>query len=497
MKKQIIILLLSVLCAHDTKAEDVLQILPQRIYAGSTSEDGRSFTIQMNNDNVFAAFQFDIYLPEGMDLDNEYDPVELSMERFPYTTGRGGAIKFAHDVVYAKRQDGAYRVVVSANELESKVQGNSGDLLTIYYVTDNNLNKSILPVQIKNVVLAISGTSDVKPQPVSSFFFTDETDFSTTKTLDLSELTDNIPHDVVEEINRMTGNNTSLTEIDLTGIDDAGATFTSDNKNCMFYIKGGSAFAESMTGTPNIVETGTTGNRCENLILIDGYDLNITRPFTAGHATYKRTVPGEGWYSLCLPYKANVPQDMSIENFVSLDATGNKVFFDKGEQEANIPCIFRTDNGTVTFEADEVTVDVTTDTPGDGDFTGTYRYSQPGTITGHYALHADGSGFGTAGESAYIEPFRAYLYAGNNNAKTIALFHGDATAVDEVVEKGVIIKVNGNELLLSSDGNRRNITIRHIDGRIADNIIIEACSTKSVQLKRGIYIIDNTKIIVR
>lgn len=497
MRKQIIFLLLSILCVHFAKAEDVMQILPQRIYAGSTSEDGRSFKIQMNNDNVFAAFQFDLYLPEGMDLDNAYDPVELSMDRFPYTTGRGGAIKFAHDVVYAKRPDGAYRVVVSANELVSKVQGNSGDLLTIYYVTDNNLTKSILPVQIKNVVLAISGTSDVKPQPVSSFFYTDDVDFSTAESLNLSELTDNITHDVVEEINKMTGSNTSLTEIDLTGIDDAGAAFTSANKNCMFYVKGGSAFAESMTGTPNVVETGAAGNRCENLVFTDGYDLNITRPFTAGHALYERTVPGEGWYSLCLPYKATIPQGVSVENFVSLDAAGSKVFFEQGEQEANVPCIFRTDNSTVTFETDEAAVDVTTDTPSDGTFTGTYKQMQSGTITGCYALHSDGRGFGTAGESASIEPFRAYLYAENNNVKAIALFHNGTTAVDEVTEKGLKIKVDGNELVLSSDGNRRNITIWHVDGSIAENIVINACDTKSVHLQKGIYIIDNTKILVK
>lgn len=492
MKKFIIFLLLSLSCVCRAGAEDVLQILPQRIYAGSTSADGRSFTIQMNNDNVFAAFQFDLYLPDGMELDD--DPFELSMDRFPYTIGRGGVIKFSHDFVYAKRSDGAYRVVVSANDLESKVSGNSGDLLTVYYVTDNNMKQGVMPVMIKNVVLAINGTTDVKPQPASSFFYSGNIDFSTIETLNLSELTNTMLHDVVEEINGMIGENMNLTEIDVTGLDGADAEFVPGNKNCMVYVKDGTPLAESFSSTENVVKVAESGNRCENLILHDGYALNISRPFTAGHATYQRTLPGKGWYSLCLPYKADIPENVITETFEALEKGGSSVVFTNNEQDANIPCIFYTDNDLVTFSADEVNVNKTLLVPSDNIFTGTYKPIPSGEVTGCYALHSNGIGFGRTGETACVEPFHAYLDV-KNYGNVISLVHGNTTSIENIVGNEVKVIINGKVFTLNSCEDK--INIRRIDGSVVENIAHTADSVKSFCLKSGIYIINNTKIIVK
>lgn len=494
MKKFIIFLLLSLSCVCRAGAEDVLQILPQRIYAGSTSADGRSFTIQMNNDNVFAAFQFDLYLPDGMVLDD--DPFELSMDRFPYTIGRGGVIKFSHDVVYAKRSDGAYRVVVSANDLESKVLGNSGSLLTVYYVTDNNMKQGIMPVMIRNVVLAINGTTDVKPQPASSFFYSGDIDFSTIETLNLSELTNTMLHDVVEEINGMIGENTNLTEIDVTGLDGADAEFVPGNKNCMVYVKDGTPLAESFSSAENVVKVAESGSRCENLVLHDGYALDISRPFTAGHATYQRTLPGKGWYSLCLPYKADIPENVTTETFQALEKGGSSVVFTNNEQDANIPCIFYADNDLVTFSADEVNVNITPLSPADNVFTGTYRQIPSGEITGCYALYSNGNGFGRAGAEAYVEPFRAYLNV-NGYGNAILLVHDDTSSISGIAGDTVKVCINGNVLTLNTCGGMNNINIRRIDGSVVENIAFDAGNIKSVSLRSGIYIINNTKILVK
>ena len=494
MKKFIIFLLLSLSCVCRAGAEDVLQILPQRIYAGSTSADGRSFTIQMNNDNVFAAFQFDLYLPDGMELDD--DPFELSMDRFPYTIGRGGVIKFAHDVVYAKRNDGAYRVVVSANELESKVQGNSGDLLTIYYVTDNNFKEGIVPVQIKNVVLAINGTTDVKPQPTSSFFYSGDIDFSTTNVLNLSELTNTVTHDVVKKINDMIAENTNITEIDIRGLDEAGGVFITKNKNCIVYIKGESILAESLSSSSNVVKVSEGGNRCENLVLHDGYSLNISRPFIARHATYQRTLPGKGWYSLCLPYKADISADITTETFDYMKNGGASVVFANNEQTANVPCIFHTESEDVTFAADEVDINATLIPPTDDIFTGTYRQISPGEITGCYALYGNGNGFGCAGETAYVEPFRAYLNVkGYGNA--ILLVHESTTPINDIVNDTMEVSINGRIFTLNTCGGTGNIIIRNIDGSVVYKISPDANNTRSLCLKKGVYIINNTKILVK
>ena len=66
MRIRFLFLFLMTLCMRNAVAEDILQVVPQSIVPGSTSADTRCFTLEMKNDETFTAFQFDIYLPEGM-----------------------------------------------------------------------------------------------------------------------------------------------------------------------------------------------------------------------------------------------------------------------------------------------------------------------------------------------------------------------------------------------------------------------------------------------
>lgn len=464
--KKIYLMFYALLFSAGIHAEDVLQIVPQQIVAGSSADDGRTFAIEMNNENEFVALQFDLYMPDGVILDNVYDPIELSKDRFPHTTGRGGAITWEHDVDLTLREEGFYRIAISSSK-NSKISGTSGTLINVFYISDSELPDGVLPVEIKNVVMAISGTSDVKPDDCSSFFYTDKFGWNASK-LDLSALTGTLTTDVVEAVNSNIADNANLTTLDLSGIDNAGVAFESANPNALVYAKSGSTFAslQQTAWGKNVVD----GNVCGQLTITDGYPFNVEKGFTATAATYQRALAKDGWYSLCLPYAANKPAGVTVERFSELDVSAGTVVFAEGDVAANVPCIFNAPAGNITFSASDVEIVKTPEKMNDGAFVGVYDKTGEGAIAGSYALFADGSGFGIAGTTAYAEPFRAYIESESSNAKTLRLIHGETTGVD-LLEKEV--------------GERSDIY--SIDGRYAGRSI--------EQLPKGIYIINNKKLI--
>ena len=134
--KKLIIALVCMASAGFLHAEDAIQVVPFETKAGANVDDAKYFSIAMNNASAeIWALQFDLLLPEGMKIDDEsgYDPFELNEDRFPYTTGRGGAITWKHTVYYDLLESGWYRIIVFTSEAE-RIIGNSGELLKIYYL---------------------------------------------------------------------------------------------------------------------------------------------------------------------------------------------------------------------------------------------------------------------------------------------------------------------------------------------------------------------------
>ena len=492
MRKKLFPAILMAMAAGGATAENLLQVVPQPIVAGSTSADGRAFTLQMNNDEVFTAFQFDIYLPAGVDLD-DFAPVVLSPERFPNRPGRPNPV-YTH-VIDARKHDGFWRVIVYSTQNEP-INGNSGDLLYLYYVSEKTLPDEPMPLRITNVVMAISGTEDVKPADCSSYLYTSGFNAATANRLDLSGLTGYVPHDVIEITNTLTEGNTSLTEIDISGADDTGADLTAANPNCLRYIKEGSQLAGRMATETNVVTVGGNGNSCAEYILSDGYPASVSKAFTAAHASYRRTVPAAGWYSLCLPFAASATEEVTVERYSSMDTSAGTITFAPGNIEANMPCIFSTTATNVELTATDASVAVTPEQPADAALTGTYRKVGTGAIEGCYALYADGSGFGRAGQSAYAEPFRAYIST-DSKAKAIRLIHSGATSVGGTERQGLRVLPGHGQLYLAAGTEPCEINIHTIDGRTAGHIALKAGQEHTMSLESGIYIINNTKITIK
>lgn len=495
--------LLSFACVTGIMADDFFEVLPQPVVAGSTSADGRSFAVELRNESVFKALQFDIYLPEGMEFD-DVDPIELSMDRFPYTIGRGGVIKFSHDVNYVKRPDGAYRVVITSTDYYAEVKGNSGTLLTIYYVTADDMPRGVLPVQVNNVVMAISGTEGVRHRNTSTFFYTAGTDFSSLTRLDLSACQGTMFADVVEELNRLTAASTALTEIDVTGLAAAGADFAPANANCLLLVGAGTELAESLdaAGRDNVVTVSDEGNTCQRLVLTDGHAFGTSQPFLATVASYSRTLPAAGWYSLCLPFAATPPEGVAVERYGSADAEKGTITFVEASLEADVPCIFNAAGEEVVFTATDADIAPTVEVPADGPFVGTYTGTAEGDIEGCYALRADGSGFGRAGATAYVPPFRACLRV-ESGAAVLRLLHGGPTATDRSAimadsdTDGLRISVSRGAVTLTAVSQAAAVTIASADGRRVASFALPAGGSRIVPLQPGVYVINRVKTVIR
>ena len=101
-----------------------------------------TLSISMKNTTEIASFQFDLALPEGVDVvynvaDDEY-AIDLNTER---TTLK------RHSIAVNKQTDGTYRVVCSSSK-NYGFNGNDGEVLTVLLDVDDNLADGNYPILI-------------------------------------------------------------------------------------------------------------------------------------------------------------------------------------------------------------------------------------------------------------------------------------------------------------------------------------------------------------
>ena len=100
--------------------------------------------IEMTNRDAISGIQFDLYLPEGIELcKDEYDDYLIEMSR---TTAR------RHSIASRVMNDGALRVVISSTQ-NSTFTGNSGQLLSLVLLPNSTLEAGNYEVELKNIVL--------------------------------------------------------------------------------------------------------------------------------------------------------------------------------------------------------------------------------------------------------------------------------------------------------------------------------------------------------
>lgn len=288
------------------RAEDVLQVKPFEAVPGSTTEDGRYFVVRLDDTQDYWGVQFDLYLPEGMELDDEggFSPFELSTERFPHSS-RGGQITFKHGVDYTQFASRWYRILISPNDVESYITGREGELLKIYYTTSDDLQPGIHPILVRGALFVVTGVYGVEPPNSASYCTVGTSPLQTERHVDLSGLTGLLPSFVVESLTADMADNSQLCSVDLTGADTLTVPLTLPHANVLQLVNDTSRYAKRLAtaATPNVVACNAGGEAtCARLVMDDALPFATPRAFTATATTLKGRRLSAGWNTLCLPF---------------------------------------------------------------------------------------------------------------------------------------------------------------------------------------------------
>ena len=159
-------------CSVEGDYHGVPYIEPLYLTADKAGEE-ITLSVVLNGPGNATAFQFDIYLPEGMEVtfdDDGYEDILLSTQR---TNER------KHTFETQQMQDGAWRVLCYSNN-NYTFEGNEGEVCTINVRTSANMANNGLPIVFKNLTTTLvneeGGTEQVQRDQLTTYvnFFTPE-----------------------------------------------------------------------------------------------------------------------------------------------------------------------------------------------------------------------------------------------------------------------------------------------------------------------------------
>lgn len=497
--KKILLTLTIILSALTIYAEDVLQVKPFHTTAGITTDDMLSFSFEMNNASAdIWAFQFDILLPEGMTLDNTdgLDPFELNEDRCPFTTDRKGQKTWSHTVQYNLLSNGWYRIAVFNTKDELRFTGNSGEILRAYFLTDENMVPGVYPIYVKETVLTITGSTDIKPMESSSYVVIGETSpLKTERIPDLSSLTGYIPSWVVSSINTEIEQNTSLVGVNLSGISSLGASLSPLNKNTLFYVSDEADMTDKYD-CGSVVYTGKS-YKCEVLNLYSGnYDFYTAETIQGVTANYDLNMKEMVYTTLCLPFALSQEQvtilkekGVTIEKMTAYSQEKAELTFTEVyETEANVPYLVKCNSSIAPFVELEIDKIADSDNMADVvlDDVKMLGLLSSSTIVSNdtetYYIYDGGSDkFVKVDEETEVLPFHAFIKVNSGTALqelSISHYNDEVVAVESVITDTM-----------------QTVDVYTVLGhKIRSNMDVE---TATEGLDCGVYIVGNKKVLVK
>ena len=136
MNKTIILIIACLMAwVNSISAEDKIYVTDFSI----TAEETKDVSVLMDNDIPYVAFQFDLYLPEGITLAG----YEVSGSRVPEST----------EISMAKMDDGSYRFIAAAMSME-EITGSSGGIVTLKLKASSEITTGIKTGYLKRVKLS-------------------------------------------------------------------------------------------------------------------------------------------------------------------------------------------------------------------------------------------------------------------------------------------------------------------------------------------------------
>ena len=110
------------------------------VYLGCPTE----MAINLENEETYTAFQFDLVLPEGITLEKD--------EKGNVVFTKGNRYSGSRSISITPHEGNMYRIV-SASMKNNEITGNSGALLTVSLLADESLEKKTYTANIENVIL--------------------------------------------------------------------------------------------------------------------------------------------------------------------------------------------------------------------------------------------------------------------------------------------------------------------------------------------------------
>ena len=129
-------------------SDNTLYISPFETINGVTSADNKTFSVGLTNAVDIWGVQFDVRLPEGM---------ELTAPRTERNADRLGFYVADFNIETSATEDGWIRVIATPANVERFITGFEGEILTMRYITDPTMAIGSHHIELRNVKLALQG----------------------------------------------------------------------------------------------------------------------------------------------------------------------------------------------------------------------------------------------------------------------------------------------------------------------------------------------------
>lgn len=344
-----------------------------------------------NPGKLVTGLQLDVTLPAGLEF------AKNSRGKYIISCAERA---WDHVTNAALQGDGSVRFLIYSNS-NSEFDYEEGAVMKLRVKASDSMPAGVYTLTAKNLEGALTSIEAVRPAANSTSIICgnpDEASVSLTGYYEAAELADFAA---------------ALTSEKITGVDfsnayimDESKTFEVTNPNALIYLNAD----QGLANTKNLV----VGTSCDNLVLVDGHDFTAEKDFTATAASYTRTMTANGWFSLCVPFEVTTfPMNTTVYDVVSIDESAQRVTIAARSMiEADSPVIFNWAGNSGEFKLNVSNAAVKTTSFAsltNGLLSGTYLNGEAGSLSGKYALRADGTGFGRCTATAYGVPFRAFL----------------------------------------------------------------------------------------
>lgn len=447
--KRIILLLICLVWIGNIYAEEIIQVAPFQTTAGVTysAKNRKGFSVNMNNGAIRPrALEFEFILPEGLTVATNsagtiFRMSDLSDRFLYYDEEEEDYVNYY--TASCSLTNGVYKMLIVYG-LETPddcaIEGNSGEIITLYYTTSSDMEDGVYPIYVQNAKISYEdGSKGYLPNSSSYVVIGESSPLKTEENVDLGFLTGYVPSFVVDALSDDLSENENLSMVNLSGVENLGGELS----------------------------------LAENQLW-----------FTSNEASLNREFPANQWCTVCLPFALSNEMvtglnenGVEVEKLTEYDEVANEVYFSAvDEMEANVPYAIRCATAMTPFK-DLSGINVT-ETPiarsvelGRVSMQGTYKTMvlNSDSETTYYAFNAADGEFVRIGKNAKTAPFRAFLtLTGASSAKNIKVLHGDDFSTSIV-----------NPMISTDDHSVYDLQGRKVNG----------------QLMKGIYIVNGQKLV--